>query len=182
MIEDLCGWNRKSFRSKLAHFSNDHISDQIKMRRKWLKRRKVCTFSWWIASQQWGSERFTPVFEERWFPSRTNGFWLLPLSQKLLIVLSTQQVTLASKNSNLCCCLPSLISSFSPSLTKSFSQGDLWCSFKTMRPINRGWIGRVYLEQMTRFVDCCAIQITFIFSKDFHFTVNCRHAGTRKLT
>lgn len=87
-----------------ASEANLHTSQRIisltrsKMRRKWLKRRKVCTFSWWIASQQWGSERFTPVFVERRFPSRTNGFWLLPLSQKLLSVLSTQQVTLASRN------------------------------------------------------------------------------------
>lgn len=48
-----------------------------------------------------------------------------------------------------------------------------------MRQINLGRIGRVYLEQMTRVVDCCAIKITLIFSKDYHFTVKRRNAGSR---
>ncbi len=61
-----------------------------------------------LVSQRQGSESFTPLCEERRFLSRTNGF---------------------RAKSNLCCCPPSLSSSFSPSLTRSFSQGGLRCRF-----------------------------------------------------
>lgn len=65
MTEDLCGGDDRSFRSKPAHISKDHLSDQIKKGKETIEKEKSLHFFLADCFSVWGSDSFTPVFEER---------------------------------------------------------------------------------------------------------------------